>query len=233
MERYSVITEKNPREIVLLRGHGCEWRKCTFCDYHFDCSSNDEENLAINKEALSHVTGQFGKLEVINSGSFAELDGNTMNEIVVTCMNTGISEIHFESHWMFKDETKSVKDLFGALGIVTKFKIGVETFDYDMREKVLVKGIPVKNPMHIADYFDEVCLLQGIKGQTAQSMINDIEKGLECFERVCVNVMCENSTEIKPDPAVIEQFKQFVLPKYQDNNRVDILLNNTDFGVGE
>ena len=37
MERYSVITEKNPREIVLLRGAGCAWRRCRFCDYHLDC----------------------------------------------------------------------------------------------------------------------------------------------------------------------------------------------------
>lgn len=233
MERYSVITEKNPREIVLLRGRGCGWLKCTFCDYHLDCSSDDAANLAINREALSHVTGQFGKLEVINSGSFTELDGDTMNEIVVTCMNTGIEEIHFEAHWMYKDETKSVKDLFGALGIVTKFKIGVETFDYNMRENVFNKGIPVKNAMHIADYFDEVCLLQGVKGQTVKSMTDDIEKGLECFERVCVNIMCENSTEIKPDAEVIAAFKEHVMPRYINNNRVDILIDNTDFGVGE
>ena len=25
MPRYSVITDKNPREIVLLRGDGCKW----------------------------------------------------------------------------------------------------------------------------------------------------------------------------------------------------------------
>lgn len=38
MERYSVITNKNPREIVLLRGSGCKWRRCAFCDYHLDFS---------------------------------------------------------------------------------------------------------------------------------------------------------------------------------------------------
>ena len=31
--RYSVIKEKNPREIVMLVGDGCKWRKCRFCDY--------------------------------------------------------------------------------------------------------------------------------------------------------------------------------------------------------
>ena len=36
LERYSIITEKNPREITLLRGNGCKWLKCRFCNYHLD-----------------------------------------------------------------------------------------------------------------------------------------------------------------------------------------------------
>lgn len=32
---------------------------------------------------------------------------------------------------------------------------------------------------------------------------------------------------------VIKEFLNEVYPKYKDNKRVDILLNNTDFGVGE
>ena len=34
------------------------------------------------------------------------------------------------------------------------------------------------------------------------------------------------------DKKVIEVFSQKILPGYIDNERVDILLNNTDFGVG-
>ena len=71
--RYSVITEKNPREIVMLRGSGCRFLRCRFCDYHLDSSRDQVANDRINKEALSHVTGQYHSLEVINSGSFLEL----------------------------------------------------------------------------------------------------------------------------------------------------------------
>ena len=53
MVRYSVITDKNPREIVLLRGFGCAWKKCTFCDYHLDCSPDAAANLALNRTALA------------------------------------------------------------------------------------------------------------------------------------------------------------------------------------
>ena len=33
MERYNKITNKNPREIVLLKGRPCAWGKCRFCDF--------------------------------------------------------------------------------------------------------------------------------------------------------------------------------------------------------
>lgn len=109
----------------------------------------------------------------------------------------------------------------------------METFDYDYREKILVKGIDEKNPAIICEDYDEVCLLQGLNGQTVTSMTADIETGLKYFERVCVNIMVENGMPIKPDSHVIEQFKQYVYPKYINNDRVDILMENTDFGVGE
>ena len=78
----------------------------------------------------------------------------------------------------------------------------------------------------------QIILLQGISGQTKESMISDIETGLKYFSRICVNIMVENQMPIKPDKKVIEQFVEYVYPLYKDNDRVDILLNNTDFGVG-
>ena len=62
MERYSVITEKNPREIVLLRGAGCAWRRCRFCDYHLDCSPDQKANFALNRRVLARVTGEYHRL---------------------------------------------------------------------------------------------------------------------------------------------------------------------------
>ncbi len=46
MNRYSVIEEKNPREIILLRSHKCKWGRCFFCDYiHDNMSDESRENL--------------------------------------------------------------------------------------------------------------------------------------------------------------------------------------------
>ena len=44
--------------------------------------------------------------------------------------------------------------------------------------------------------------------------------------------MVDNDMPIHPDPRVIKNFIENVYPLYINNNRVDILLNNTDFGVG-
>lgn len=230
--RYSVITEKNPREILLLRGSGCKWRHCTFCDYHLDFSRDTERNYQCNIGEIQKVTGQFQKLEVINSGSFCDLDEKTMDALLTQCRKTGIKEIHFECHWMHRKDIPALRDFFGRHNITVKIKIGVETFDADFRETVLKKGIDETDPTVIAGNFDEVCLLFGLTGQTEASMKKDIETGLRCFERVCVNIMVENSTKIKPDPAVIAVFAEKIAPLYLNDRRVDILMENTDFGVG-
>ena len=78
MNRYSVIRDKFPREFLLLQGRGCKWRRCTFCDYHEDASENPYET---NRAVLERVTGEFGMLDIINSGSAMELDAGTIEAI--------------------------------------------------------------------------------------------------------------------------------------------------------
>ena len=80
MERYSRITDKNKREIVLLRAFPCVWGKCTFCDYIEDNGRDEAEMVRENREALREITGEFGVLEVINSGSCFELPKETLED---------------------------------------------------------------------------------------------------------------------------------------------------------
>ena len=238
MARYSVIDEKNKREIVLLRGSGCRWRRCRFCDYHLDYCTDEQENYELNRVELAKVTGVYHKLEAINSGSFVDLDDATMKLIEDTCLEKNITELHFECHYKYREAIPAMKEHFAALGIKVKVKIGVETFDALFRESYLDKGLvddeghAVTDPTVIRRYFDEVCLLFGIPGQTKESMQYDMETGLQYFDRICVNVMQENGKPIKPDPKVIEIFARELYPRYIENERVDILMENTAFGVG-
>lgn len=232
MIRYSIIKEKNPREIVLLRGSGCQWRRCRFCDYHLDYSKDANANYELNRAQLARVTGCYERLEVINSGSFVDLDEKTLNLIEETCLNKHITQLHFECHWMHREAVPALRKRFKEKGITVKIKIGVETFDAPFRESYLDKGITTEDPAEIASYFDEVCLLFGLPGQNVDSMRSDIDTGLTHFDRVCVNIMTTNKMPIQPDRRVIELFIKQIYPDYQNNPRVDILMENTDFGVG-
>lgn len=231
MERYSKIQEKRKREIILLRGSGCVYKKCAFCDYYHDSCKDESENFALNSQVLEKVNGEFGDLEIINSGSVFELDKNTLDLIKQVAKSKGIKTLHFEAHYLYKDKIPALRKEFCDFDL--KMKLGLETFDYELREKVLKKGIPEKSPSVIAEQFDEANFLFGIKGQSVETMKRDIELGLKYFERICINIMCENSSEIKPDKAVIDDFVNDIYPMYKDDYRVDILLDNTDFGVGD
>lgn len=230
--RYALISEKNPREIVLLRGSGCKWRRCRFCDYHLDFSRDEAANLALNRQVLSEVTGRYGRLEAINSGSFTDLDDGTMGELARVCAEKGIGALHVECHWRDRKAIPALRARFAAQGTEVRVKIGVETFDARFRECYLDKGIDEHDPAVISTAFDECCLLAGLPGQTAGSMMRDIETGLRYFDRVCVNVMTENSAPVQPDPEVKGIFIREVAPRWENDPRVDILLHNTDFGVG-
>ncbi len=231
MERYSVIKDKQKREIVLLRGRGCVYKKCSFCDYFSDFCLDDEKNFLLNKSVLDKVTGEFKDLEVINSGSVFELGKKTLDYIKEISRKNDIEILHFESHYLYRDKIPSLRAEFSDFKLM--MKLGLETFDYEFRENVLKKGIKENNPEVISQNFDEANFLFGINGQTVQSMERDITLGLQFFRRICLNIMCENTTEIKPDKEVISGFMQELYPKYKGNERVDILINNTDFGVGD
>lgn len=231
MERYSVIEEKNKREIVLLRGSGCVYKRCTFCDYYSDSCKNPQENFALNKTVLKKVTGKYGDLEVINSGSVFELDQDTLAFIQAVCHEKNIRTLHFEAHYLYRDKIPALRERFSDLDL--KLKLGLETFDYDFRERVLKKGIGEQNPALISRHFDEANFLFGIAGQSFESMKRDIELGLKYFQRICINIMCENTSFVSPDREVIRTFAEGLYPLYRENERVDILMHNTDFGVGD
>lgn len=231
MERYSKICEKRKREIVLLRGSGCVYKRCAFCDYYTDSSLDEEENYLLNAEVLKRVTGEYGELEVINSGSVFELDKKTLELIKQVCRENGISVIHFEAHYIYKNQIAKLREDFSDFTL--KMKLGLETFDNDLREGMLKKGIKETDPQIISENFDEANFLFGIAGQTVSSMEKDIILGLKYFERICVNIMCKNTSSVLPDNTVTEKFLKELYPKYKDNMRMDILINNTDFGVGD
>lgn len=227
MQRYSLIHEKMPREFVLLQGRGCKWGKCTFCDYHSDKNSTPFE---LNSEVLSNVTGVYGVLDVINSGSAIELDSQTIDLINAIVEEKHIHTLWFEMHYMFRNQLEDFAKLFPRVRV--KFRCGIETFDAELREKWnkgVAKDVTAKD---VARYFQGVCLLCCTKGEEKERIKRDIDLALRYFEYFSVNLFCNNTTQIKRDEELAQWFEKEIYPQIKDNPKVEVLLNNLDLGVG-
>ena len=227
MDRYALISTKMPREFVLLQGTGCRWRKCTFCDYHEDVS---ERPFEVNEPVLRQVTGKYGVLDVINSGSVMELDEETIAFIKEVVKEKKIHTLWFEAHYMYRKKLASFAEQFALAKV--KFRCGVETFDTALRD-AWKKGIPSSvSVQDIAKYFQGICLLCCTQGETKEHILKDIELAKAHFEYFSVNVFCENHTSIKQDKELASWFAKEVYPMIKDDPRIEVLMENTDLGVG-
>ena len=227
MQRYSLIKEKMPREFLLLQGTGCRWAKCTFCDYFGDCSSNPYE---VNKKVLEQVTGEFGVLDIINSGSAMELDSDTIGLIKETIVEKNIKTVWFEAHYMYRNRLEAFAKQF--MPATVKFRCGIESFDPTLRSS-WNKGVPSDvTAANVAEYFKGVCLLCCTQGDTKERILNDIASAREYFEYFSINLFCNNSTAVKRDAELAKWFEAEVYPMLKDMDGVEILLNNNDLGVG-
>ena len=227
MERYALIHTVLPREFVLLQGMGCRWKRCIFCDYHGDVSS---EPFAVNKEVLAQVQGVYGVLDVINSGSAMELDAQTLEMIKEVVKEKKIHTLWFEAHYMYKNQLMKFAEQFD--GVEVKFRCGVESFDGKLRQR-WKKGMAASvTAEDVAKYFQGVCLLCCTEGDNKSRILSDIALAEQYFEYASVNIFCENTTAVKRDEELAKWFVEQVYPTFKQSKKIEILINNTDLGVG-
>lgn len=228
MDRYSKITKKFQREIVLLKGLPCRWGRCSFCDYIEDNSTDIGEINRINNDVLKRITGEFGVLEVINSGNIFELPQMTLDQIKAIINEKHITEIFVEAHWIYRNKLTQLREFFD---IPVRVKTGLESFHREFREEHLEKGFDYEDIDELKTYFDSVCLLVGIQGQTKEMIAKDIKLAMEHFDHFTVNIFVDNTTAIKADSPLQLWFSE----QYQwleQEPKCEILWVNTDFGVG-
>lgn len=227
MNRYSLIHTKMPREFILLQGTGCRWRKCTFCDYYTDCC---EQPYELNKEVLQQVTGQYGVLDIINSGSAMELDADTIEHIKRVVKERGIHTLWFEAHYMYRHKLEAFAAQFAPAAV--KFRCGIESFDPELRSS-WNKGVPASvTPEDVARYFKGVCLLCCTVGDNRQRILGDIATAKRLFEYFSVNLFCDNGTQVRRNEELARWFEEEVYPQIKDEEGIEVLLENTDLNVG-
>lgn len=228
LQRYSRVTKKNPREMVMLRAYPCKWGKCAFCDYIADNSENTEEMIAENHAVLEKVTGEFGVLDVIDSASCFDLPQKTIEEIRNVIRDKHINKMFTECHYMYRERLQSWRDLFG---IPIIFRCGVETFDNAFRNGVLRKGANFSSPQEVAAYFESICLMVGIEGQTREMVRRDMEILEQYFTYGCINIYTPNTTPFRVDEELIAWFR-IEYAYLEENPCIEILWHNEDLGVG-
>ena len=227
MQRYSLITEKFPREFILLQGTGCRWGKCTFCDYHSDISESPFET---NRKVLELVTGEYGVLDIINSGSAMELDAETIGMIKDVVRSKDINTIWFEAHYMYRNRLVAFAAQFAPA--IVKFRCGVESFDAALRSS-WAKGIPASvTAADVAKHFKGVCLLCCTVGDTKERIVSDIATAKKYFEYFSVNLFCNNTTAVKRDEELASWFVKELYPALKNDTQIEVLVENCDLGVG-
>ena len=224
--RYSEITKGLKREFLLLQGTGCRWRKCTFCDYYQDISTDP---YSVNEPVLKAVTGKYGVLDIINSGSAMEFDDKTIRLIADTVRDKNISDLWFEAHWMYREKLEAFSAHFPCR---VHYRTGVESFNPELRER-WKKGIGKDvTPQMIRQYFEGVCLLAGMEGQTEDDIISSVNTAETLFSYYSVNLFCPNSSKEKGNPELAKFFIEELAPEIAKSTKAEVLIENTDLGVG-
>ncbi|WP_027129227.1 radical SAM protein [Fusobacterium perfoetens] len=230
--RYNKINDKHQREIVLLKSFPCKYGKCSFCNYIEDNSTDENLINKTNKKVLENITGEYGVLEVINSGSVFELPDDTLKEIKRVVKEKNIHTLYFEIYYGYINLLSKIREYFS--GIEIRFRMGLETFDDNFRKNIYNKNFSLNEEIlkKLSTELYSVCLLVCTKGQTKEMIDNDIELGLKYFKNITINIFIDNGTVVKRDDELVKWF----VKKYSyltDDDRVELLIDNKDLGVFE
>jgi len=229
MQRYSKILEKIPREIVLLKSLPCIYGKCNFCNYILDNSIDINEINDTNTEVLRQITGEFGMLEIINSGSVFEIPQPILASIKHIADTKDIKVLYFEVYYGYRRRLDEMRKFFGNQEI--RYCIGLETFDDDFREKVFNKPFPTNDIEKLSQEFYNCRLLICVEGQTKEQILNDIQLAEKYFSEVTINVFVNNDTAVTRDDRLVNWFVSEIYPSIKEKQNFEILIDNKDLGV--
>jgi hypothetical protein len=229
LQRYGRYTGHHPREIVLLKGLPCIWSRCSFCDYIDDNTSDQQEIRDTADKILAQVNGEFGRLQVINSGSIQELPLPVREQIRELLAARGITELWTESYWAYRKRFEEDRQFFK---VDTHLFLGVETFDDGLRNGILNKSMHWSGPDEVAAATDSICLMIGFRGQTREIIRRDIDILLTKFRYGIINLFTENRLSAG---LMDEEIKQWFGDEFgwlEKEEQLNVLWHNTDFGVG-
>ena len=159
-----------------------------------------------------------------------ELDEETISLIREVVREKHIHTLWFEAHYMYRKKLADFAQQFAPATV--KFRCGVETFSPTLRGH-WKKGIPTDvTAEDVAKHFQGVCLLCCTEGESRERILTDINLARQHFEYFSVNVFCNNSTSVRQDKALAQWFANEVCPQIKEDPKIEVLMENTDLGVG-
>lgn len=183
MERYF---REDGGEVVILKSFPCRWGKCKFCNFSRDSSLDVKEIEKIDLYTLNRVEGN-GYLKVFNSASFFEFPFSIILKIAAVIKNRNIIKLYVESRWEYRNYWAKLENEFG---IPCEVRLGVESFDDYVRNKILNKNENFTAD-EVAKYTDSIYLLVGFKGQSKASVSFSINEAKKYFKNIIVNIYTE------------------------------------------
>jgi hypothetical protein len=219
----------HPREVVLLKGLPCVWGRCAFCDYVDDNTTDEAWIQRVADENLAQVTGEFGRLQLVSSGSIQELPPGVWEQVRGLLKTRGIREFWTESYWAYRGRYAEARRFFE---VDTHLFLGVETFDDGLRNGVLNKSMHWSGPDEVATLTDSICLMVGFRGQTRAMVRRDIDLLLTKFRYGIVNLFTPNRRSAR---LMDEELKAWFAEEFAwlaSHPNVDVLWKSTDLGVG-
>ncbi|MEK7627511.1 MAG: radical SAM protein [Patescibacteria group bacterium] len=194
MTRYESLGN---HELIILLGYPCINKgRCNFCAYHLCNKTNAEEMIKTNSKVLSRVKG-LDALEIYNSGSIFELPPYTLLQIQELVRLKNTPKIITEAHWQYRRQFKNMRKFLNAPEVL--IKVGVETFNIEIREKIMKKGMGNAVPEEIKKFTSAINLLVGIKGQTQKTIECDIEISQKLFSHIDLSIFDKKHS---PNPTI-------------------------------
>jgi uncharacterized Fe-S cluster-containing MiaB family protein len=213
---------KPPREIVLLKGYPCIG-SCFFCDYIEDNSASTKKILYTNDKVLKEITGEFGILEVANSGSIFEMNLFDLFSIKRMCVDKEIHTLQVDAHWHYRYAIPELREMFYPIELIVS--IGVETWNDKKRSSKLGKVLTNFSHPECLKYYDCVYIMVGFDSQTEEEALNDIELTAP-FKYAHINIYSD-----RKGVTVTEEFDpNIVIDKVPD--KFELNQSPDDWGIG-
>ena len=221
MDRHILKESKThaPKEVLYLQSTGCKWGNCEFCGYKDDVSSDP---YIVNGPVIKEVTGIYGTLDVVVSGSFTELDPKSLKKLKSVIKQKNIQELHIDLHYMYRSQIPEIRSFFAPCQLKIRCMVG--SF-LATKRLLLKKGLSATaTAKEIAKDFQGANLFCCFNGDSQESILIDISEGLQNFEYLSIKVAHDQSGFLHRDEVLAQWFIHELYPTLKKNPRITIEL---------